>query len=101
MLTNPHNKMRHRLSSTSHKLWQVAPLDVGNHMGFNLELVVNGIEYWLSMDTGSSDIFIKGEKTKGEPKTKYKNNEDYKKLKPYYLGYLDGEVKCYEKTIPV
>ena len=85
----------------NHDLWQVAPLDVGNHMGFNLELIVDGIQYWLSVDTGSADIFIKGEETKGDPSEKYKNNEDYTKLEKIELGYLDGDVDCYEKVLPV
>ena len=68
----------------------MAPLDEGNHMGFTLQLVVNGLKYQLSMDTGSSDIFIKGENTTGEPKKKYQSGESYLDLERYNIGYLDG-----------
>lgn len=39
--------------------YEQAPL-ITNHYGFTLQLKVNGINYKMSMDTGSSDIFIKG-----------------------------------------
>ena len=70
-------------------------------MGFTLQLVVNGLKYQLSMDTGSSDIFIKGENTTGEPKKKYQSGEGYLDLERYNIGYLDGYLKCYAKTLPV
>ena len=52
------------------------------------------------MDTGSSDIFIKGEGTKGQPETKYECTDC--KNNPYVmLGYLDGFLTTYVKTLPV
>lgn len=56
----------------------------------------------MQIDSGSSDIFIKGEQAKGQPKNRYQcgqtciNNNEH-----YVLGYLDGYVQTYEKTLPV
>jgi hypothetical protein len=38
---------------------------------FSLNLTVAGLAYRLNIDTGSSDIFIKGEQSPGNPATKY------------------------------
>ena len=70
-LSQPSHK-RHHLSAEDN-LVQVSALNVSSHMGFDLHLIVDGLEYWLGMDTGSSDIFIKGENTSGSPKHKYKS----------------------------
>jgi hypothetical protein len=44
-----------------------------NDMGFyfSLNLTIGGLPYQLSIDTGSSDLFIKGENSPGIPKKKY------------------------------
>lgn len=44
-----------------------------NDMGyfFSLNLTIGGLPYRLNIDTGSSDIFIKGENSPGNPAVKY------------------------------
>jgi hypothetical protein len=37
---------------------------------FTLNIIVNGLPYEPTMDTGSSDFFIKGVGTRGEPESK-------------------------------
>lgn len=63
VVLNQH-QLRHSLN---HDLTFTAPLSVGNHVGFSLALKVDGLDYQMSMDTGSGDVFIKGEKTHGNP----------------------------------
>ena len=54
----------------------------------------------MSIDSGSSDIFIKGEKSSGKPKIKYHcgdvciNTHD-----KYKIGYLDGHLLTYESNL--
>ncbi len=61
---------------------------------------IAGINYKMSIDSGSSDIFIKGEKSKGKPKIKYQcgdvciNTHD-----KYKIGYLDGYLLTYESNL--
>ena len=38
---------------------------------FTLPLKIAGLQYNLNVDTGSSDLFIKGEHSPGMPKDKY------------------------------
>jgi hypothetical protein len=38
---------------------------------FTLPITVAGFKYDLNVDTGSSDIFIKGQNTPGNPPVKY------------------------------
>lgn len=48
------------------------------------------------MDTGSSDFWIKGENSKGDPYYQYQCGCDYKSDRDQYtLSYLDGDVKLY------
>jgi hypothetical protein len=44
-----------------------------NDMGyfFTIDLIISGLPYQLNIDTGSSDIFIKGENSPGVPFQKY------------------------------
>ena len=56
----------------------------------------------MSIDSGSSDIFIKGQKSQGKPKIRYHcgqtcidNNSHYQ------IGYLDGHLKTYETKLEV
>lgn len=57
------------------------------------------------MDTGSSDIFIKGQGTKGRPTNKYscpsclQNSQSTSNL--FLLTYIDGSVSTYEKDLTV
>ncbi len=44
----------------------------------------------MTMDTGSSDVFIKGENSPGDPKKRYVSGENYKSKPVVYIGYLDG-----------
>jgi hypothetical protein len=56
--------------------YEQLPLNT-NHVGFTLGLKIAGLSYKLSMDTGSSDFFIKGEKSPGVPARKYKSKQNY------------------------
>lgn len=38
---------------------------------FSLPMKINGLKYRMSIDSGSSDIFIKGENAAGKPKRRY------------------------------
>lgn len=50
----------------------------------------------MSIDSGSSDIFIKGEKSQGKPKQRYHCGDIcIKKNEKYTIGYLDGELRTY------
>lgn len=62
---------------------------------------VGGVDYKMSMDTGSSDVYIKGEKdAPGVPKKRYISGEDYKSKPIIRIGYLDGDMKTYEAVLP-
>lgn len=51
---------RHHLQLHHNEMaYTEVPLN-STHYGFNLQLKVDGLFYEMSMDTGSSDIFIKG-----------------------------------------
>lgn len=47
------------------------------------------------MDTGSSDVFIKGENAPGVPKQRYHSPDDYTKKPKIHIGYLDGPLETY------
>jgi hypothetical protein len=52
----------------------------------------------MDIDSGSSDIFIKGEDSIGLPKKRYHCGQSCIDNNPHYsLGYLDGKLKTYEK----
>lgn len=63
-----------------------------NDMGyfFTLNLTVAGIPYRLNIDTGSSDIFIKGEGSPGTPANKYNCSECFAHNPKITIAYLDG-----------
>ena len=72
---------------------------------FALPILIGGYQYRLNVDTGSSDIFIKGQGTKGGPTFKYscpiclQNAQSTSQL--FLLTYLDGEVyTCLLYTSP-
>jgi hypothetical protein len=59
---------------------------------------VAGYNYDMDIDSGSSDIFIKGEDSVGLPKKRYHCGQSCIDNNPHYsLGYLDGKLKTYEK----
>lgn len=63
---------------------------------------VAGIDYKMSIDSGSSDIFIKGESSVGKPKIKYHCGEVcIKTHDKYTIGYLDGHLMTYENKLEV
>jgi hypothetical protein len=72
-----------------------------NHIGFTLALNIAGIPYKLSMDTGSSDFFIKGENAPGAPTLKYKSNQSFNTKGAITIGYLDGNLKTYATVLTV
>lgn len=95
-LNEGYSLRRHNLET-----YEQVPLTT-DHYGFKLKVIVAGIEYNLGVDTGSSDIFIKGEKrAPGLPKIRYISGENYLKNRVIRIGYLDGELQTYEKTLSV
>ncbi len=63
---------------------------------------VAGINYRMGIDSGSSDIFIKGEDSAGKPKKKYHcGHECIDNSEHYRIGYLDGHLETYEKVLEV
>jgi len=56
----------------------------------------------MGIDSGSSDIFIKGEDSKGKPVKRYHCGKDCIDNSDHYtIGYLDGRLKTYEKNLEV
>ena len=74
-----------------------------NSMGyfFTLPLIIEGYRYDLNIDTGSSDIFIKGAGTKGSPKYKYSCPSCVNNNQQFYLSYIDGSLQAYEIDLGV
>lgn len=71
-------------------------------VGFRLGLEVAGYQYNLSMDTGSSDIWIKGENMSGKPKERYSCGDFCVNTHVQYpIGYLDGFLSTYGQTLKV
>ncbi len=68
---------------------------------FTLNLTVANLPYSLNIDTGSSDLFIKGEHSKGNPQNKYTCPRCLKKNKKVSIGYLDGFLSTYKATLPI
>lgn len=86
---------RHDLST-----YKQVPLET-THFGFTLAIKVEGLDYKMSMDTGSADVFIKGEKSPGVPNKKYRSRSNYKKKPKIAIGYLDGSMDTYEAVLDV
>lgn len=68
---------------------------------FTLPLIVEGFHYALNIDTGSSDIWIKGAGTKGNPKYKYNCSSCAQNNQKFFLTYLDGTVEAYVTKLGV
>jgi hypothetical protein len=68
---------------------------------FTLHLTVGGFSYNLNIDTGSSDLFIKGEEAIGSPRVKYSCRECLKNNKKYTISYLDGDLSTYLNELQV
>jgi hypothetical protein len=68
---------------------------------FTLHLTIGGIPYNLNVDTGSSDLFIKGENSPGSPTVKYTCPSCLKSNHKYRIGYLDGSLNTYLAQLPV
>lgn len=63
---------------------------------------IAGYNYKMSIDSGSSDIFIKGEDSKGKPKKRYHCGQICIDTHEHYqIGYLDGKLQTYEATLQV
>jgi len=62
---------------------------------FTLPLIIEGYQYDLNIDTGSSDIFIKGAGTKGNPKYKYNCSTCVGINQQFTLSYIDGTLQAY------
>lgn len=74
-----------------------------NEMGyyFTLDITIAGLPYKLNIDTGSSDIFIKGESSAGNPVSKYSCPECLKNNQKVTIGYLDGFLNTYKANLEV
>lgn len=68
---------------------------------FTLSLIVSNIVYDLTVDTGSSDFFIKGEKMVGLPAIKYNCSSCMRDFPKTTISYLDGDVSVYAITANV
>ena len=74
-----------------------------NSMGyfFTLPLIIEGYNYAINIDTGSSDIFIKGAGTKGSPQYKYSCPTCVNNNQQFTLSYIDGTLQAYEIDLGV
>ena len=74
-----------------------------NDMGyyFSLNVTVAGLPYRLNIDTGSSDIFIKGDQSPGSPAVKYTCQKCAQQQQTISIGYLDGFLSTYKANLPV
>lgn len=68
---------------------------------FTLNLTIAGLPYSLNIDTGSSDLFIKGEQSPGKPANKYSCPSCQKNSPRISIGYLDGSLDTYKSYLPV
>ena len=68
---------------------------------FTLNLTIAGIPYRLNIDTGSSDIFIKGEGSPGTPVNKYDCSECMDNNPKITIAYLDGALETYQANLLV
>ena len=64
-------------------------------------MTIEGLPYSLNIDTGSSDLFIKGENSKGKPAIKYTCPICKKQNHRYTISYLDGSLYTYLKEVDV
>lgn len=62
---------------------------------FTLAFTIEGFAYDLAIDTGSSDLFIKGENMAGNPVKKLSCPACLKNNRKASIRYLDGEVQTY------
>lgn len=63
---------------------------------------IAGLNYYLQVDTGSSDLFIKGEQTNGNPPKKYQCGQPCLSSSPRYnISYWDGDLQTYETKLSV
>jgi hypothetical protein len=90
----PPSHLSHQSASESYGL---------NDMGyyFTLSMTIAGLNYNLNIDTGSSDLFIKGESTPGSPSQKYSCPSCRKNGKKITIAYLDGALQTYKANLPV
>lgn len=74
-----------------------------NDMGyfFTINLTIAGIPYRLNIDTGSSDIFIKGQDSPGAPANKYQCSECMDNNPKITIAYLDGPLDTYQADLLV
>jgi len=59
------------------------------------------MDYNLNIDTGSSDIFIKGEDSPGNPVCKYRCQSCKDNNNKYTISYLDGSLQTYQTNLTV
>lgn len=68
---------------------------------FTISLLAGGKAYDMTVDTGSSDFFIKGETMTGIPSNKYQCAACMRDYPKTTLAYLDGIVDAYVQTVNV
>lgn len=68
---------------------------------FSINMTIGGLPYKLNIDTGSSDIFIKGENSPGNPVNKYSCSKCLEQNEKIILSYIDGPVNAYKTTLQV
>jgi hypothetical protein len=62
---------------------------------FTLAMAIEGIPYELAVDTGSADLFVKGENMTGNPVKKLSCSTCLQNNRKASILYLDGEVQTY------
>lgn len=68
---------------------------------FSINMTIGGLPYKLNIDTHSSDIFIKGENSPGNPVDKYSCPKCLEQNEKIILSYIDGPVEAYKTVLPV
>lgn len=74
-----------------------------NDMGyfFSINMTIAGLPYKLNIDTSSSDIFIKGESSPGNPVNKFSCSECIVRNEKIVVNYVDGPISTYKTTMLV
>jgi hypothetical protein len=60
-----------------------------------IALSIEGLVYDLVIDTGSSELFIKGDGLKGQPPVKFSCDICSRTYRRYSISYLDGGIVSY------
>lgn len=92
------NQPRHELHlQAAPETYRVIPMGYF----FTLPMNIAGLDYHLNIDTGSSDIFIKGENSPGQPEKKYTCPVCMRVNKKLMIFYLDGGLRTYIQKVDI